>query len=56
MGIHTELLGDGLARLAMRGVVNGSKKQFMKGKIVTSIVMGTDVVYDFVNKTPMFTS
>lgn len=52
LGIHTELLGDGLARLAMRGVVNGSKKQFMKGKIVTSIVMGTDVVYDFVNKNP----
>lgn len=24
----------------------------MKGKIVTSIVMGTDVVYDFVNKNP----
>ena len=52
LGIHTELLGDGLAKLAMRGVVNGSKKQFMKGKIVTSIVMGTDVVYDFVNKNP----
>ena len=41
-----------MAKLAMRGVVNGSKKQFMKGKIVTSIVMGTDVVYDFVNKNP----
>lgn len=52
LGIHTELLGDGLARLAMRGVVNGSRKQFMKGKIVTSIVMGTDVVYNFVNKNP----
>ena len=52
LGIHTELLGDRLARLAMRGVVNGSRKQFMKGKIVTSIVMGTDVVYNFVNKNP----
>lgn len=52
LGVHTELLGDGLAKLAMRGVVNGSKKRFMKGKIVTSIVMGTDIVYDFVNKNP----
>ena len=32
LGIHTELLGDGLAKLAMRGVVNGSKKTVYEGQ------------------------
>ena len=52
LGIHTELLGDGVAELAMKGVVNGSKKTLHKGKIVTSIVLGTQKVYDFVNNNP----
>lgn len=52
LGIHTELLGDGVAELAKKGIVNGSKKTLHKGKIVTSIVMGTNKVYDFVNNNP----
>ncbi len=52
LGIHTELLGDGIVDLAQRGIVNGSKKQFLKGKIVTSIVLGTNKTYDFVNNNP----
>lgn len=52
LGIHTELLGDGIAELAKKGVVNGSKKTLHKGKIVTSIVLGTDKVYEFVNNNP----
>ncbi len=52
LGVHTELLGDGVATLAKKGIVNGSKKTLHKGKIVTSIVMGTNVVYDFVNNNP----
>lgn len=52
LGVHTELLGDGVAELAMKGIVNGSKKTLNKGKIVTSIVMGTDKVYNFVNNNP----
>lgn len=52
LGIHTELLGDGIAELAKKGVVNGSKKTLHKGKIVTSIVLGTDKVYEYVNNNP----
>ncbi len=52
LGIHTELLGDGIVDLAQRGIINGSKKQFMPGKIVTSIVLGTDKTYNFVNNNP----
>ena len=52
LGVHTELLSDGVAELAMKGIVNGSRKTLHKGKIVTSIVMGTDKVYNFVNNNP----
>ena len=52
LGIHTELLGDGIVELAQKGIVNGSKKQFLPGKIVTSIVLGTNKTYDFVNNNP----
>ncbi len=52
IGIHTELLGDGIAELAKKGVVNGSKKTLHKGKIVTSIVLGTEKVYQFVDHNP----
>jgi len=49
LGIHTELLADGIAELAKKGIINGSKKTHYKGKLVTSIVLGSDKVYDFVN-------
>ncbi len=52
LGIHTELLSDGIAELAKKGVVNGSKKTLHKGKIVTSIVLGTEKVYKFVDHNP----
>lgn len=47
LGIHTELLSTGVIRLAKAGVINGSKKQNHKGKIITSIVIGSQELYDF---------
>ena len=52
LGIHTELLADGISELAKKGIINGKKKTLHKGKIVTSIVLGTDKVYEFVNNNP----
>lgn len=52
LGIHTELLGDGVAELAKKGIINGSKKTLHPGKIVTSIILGTDKVYEFANNNP----
>lgn len=50
LGIHTELLGDGLVDLVEAGVINGSKKTLHKGVIVTSIIDGTQKVFDFCNR------
>lgn len=50
LGVHTELLGDGLVELVELGVINGSKKTIDTGKVVTSIIDGTNKVYKFVDR------
>ena len=53
LGIHTEMLSDGVIDLVARGVINGKKKTLLKGKIVTSFVMGTRKLYDWVHDNPV---
>lgn len=52
LGIHTELLSDGLIGLVQSGVADGSCKTLNKGKIVTSTIDGTQYAYDYVNNNP----
>jgi acyl-CoA hydrolase/RimJ/RimL family protein N-acetyltransferase len=54
LGVHSELVSDGVVMLAQRGVINGSKKSLNAGKIVCSFVMGTQSCYDFIRDNPMF--
>jgi 4-hydroxybutyrate CoA-transferase len=53
LGVHTEMFTDAVLDLVERGVINGSEKEVNPGKIVTSFVMGTERVYDFINDNPM---
>jgi acyl-CoA hydrolase/RimJ/RimL family protein N-acetyltransferase len=52
LGIHTELISDGLVELIMAGAVDNTKKTINKGKSVVSFCMGTRAVYDFVHDNP----
>lgn len=52
LGIHTEMLTTGMMKLAKMGVVTGKKKQFEKGKIVTTFAMGTKELYEFMDMNP----
>lgn len=52
LGIHTEMLSDGVMHLAEAGVITGRRKSFLPGKIVTSFVMGTRRLYDWVHDNP----
>jgi 4-hydroxybutyrate CoA-transferase len=53
LGIHTEMFSDGVVELVEAGVINNSKKNFNKGKMVACFLMGTQKLYDFVNNNPM---
>lgn len=53
LGVHTEMLSDAIIDLVERGVINGKRKTLLPGKIVTSFVMGTRKLYDWVDQNPV---
>jgi acyl-CoA hydrolase len=52
LGVHTEMFSDGVIPLVENGVINNSQKKVGCGKIVSSFVLGTQKVYDFVDNNP----
>ena len=52
LGIHTEMFSDSLIELVEAGVVNNSKKNFNHGKIISSFCIGSQKLYDFVDRNP----
>ncbi len=52
LGIHTELVGDGLIDLMEKGVVDNTMKKKNRGKLVASFCMGTRKTYDYINDNP----
>lgn len=52
LGIHTEMLTDGVVDLVERGVVTGEMKRIHPGKIVASFALGTRRLYDFMDDNP----
>ena len=53
LGVHTEMFTDVVVDLVERGVINGSRKERNRGKIVAAFLMGSKRVYDFVRDNPM---
>ncbi len=53
LGIHTEMLSDSVVDLVEAGVVTGKRKTLLPGKIVTSFIMGTQRLYDWVHDNPV---
>lgn len=54
LGVHTEMLSDGILQLIEKGVVTGARKTLHRGKVVASFALGTQKLYDFINDNPMF--
>jgi len=52
LGIHTEMLSDGVMRLAEAGAITGKRKTLLPGKIVTSFIMGSRALYDWADDNP----
>jgi acyl-CoA hydrolase len=52
LGVHTELLSDGLIELIESGVVTGTRKRLNPGKVVTTFALGTQRLYDFLHENP----
>jgi acyl-CoA hydrolase len=54
LGIHTELISDGVMDLVERGVVTGVAKQLNRTKTVGTFALGTRALYDFLDENTAF--
>ncbi len=52
LGVHTEMFSDGAVDLVERGVINGTKKTLLPGKLVTSFLMGSERLYAWAHDNP----
>ena len=50
LGIHTELISDGVVDLVEQGVVTGTHKSLRPNKVVTTFVLGTTRLYDWLHE------
>ncbi len=53
LGIHTEVLSDGVIDLVESGAVTGVRKVRRPGKVVTTFALGTRRLYDFLDGNPV---
>ena len=54
LGIHSEMVSDGVIPLIESGVVNGEKKTLHTGKVVAGFVLGTHRLANFIHDNPIF--
>lgn len=52
LGIHSEMISDGVIPLIEKGIINNSRKKLNVGHPVTAFITGTRKLYDFVNDNP----
>lgn len=52
LGMHTEMFSDGIIPLVESGVINNKFKRKHRGKIVSSFMLGSRKLYDFVDDNP----
>ena len=52
LGIHTEMVGDGIMTLVEAGVVTNRKKNYHHGKMLATFALGSKKLYDFMHRNP----
>ena len=53
LGIHTEMIGDGILKLVECGAVTNRRKTLLPGKMVATFALGSRKLYDFMHQNPM---
>ena len=52
LGVHTEMIVDGVVDLVEAGVVTNARKTLHPGKIIGAFALGTQKLYDFLDHNP----
>jgi acyl-CoA hydrolase len=53
LGIHTEMIGDGILKLVESGAVTNRRKTLVPGKMVATFALGSRKLYEFMHNNPM---
>ncbi len=53
LGVHTEMFSDGIIPLVEKGIITNEHKKKHRGKIVSSFMLGSRKLYDFVDDNPL---
>jgi len=54
LGIHTEMISDGLMEALEQGLITGYKKTLHPGKAICTFILGTKKLYQYVHNNPFF--
>lgn len=54
LGIHSEMVSDGVIALIESGAVSGARKTLHRGKVVAGFVLGSEELFDFLRDNPVF--
>ena len=53
LGIHTEMIGDGILTLLESGAVTNRRKNYLPGKMIATFALGSAKLYNFMHRNPM---
>ncbi len=54
LGIHTQMITDGFIPLLEKRVISNKKKTLLPGRVVASLCMGSEKLYQYVDNNPVF--
>ncbi len=54
LGIHTEMVSDGVMAAIERGIITGAKKTLHKDKVVITFALGSAALYEYIHNNPRF--
>jgi len=54
LGIHTEMVSDGIMEAVEAGIITGARKTIHLGKVVCTFALGSHRLYDYLDNNPLF--
>jgi acyl-CoA hydrolase len=54
LGVHTEMVSDGIVEAIDAGVITGARKTLHPGKVIATFYLGTQRLYDAIDNNPVF--
>ncbi len=54
LGVHTEMVSDGVVTAIEKGIITNHRKSLHQGKVIATFVLGSKQLYEYVHNNPYF--